>query len=292
MMDNIGIPYTKRNITINEIKSWLKDVDLFDARIKLCGVLGDPMVNPDCMEIIEFLIFEKQVRNLQMSTNAGTKTESWWSSLGLLSYDANKRFVCHFSIDGVDTNFYRKNVNNDHVWRNFLEYVGSGGSAVWQFIEFDYNKHEIPKARKIAKELGVEFVVRRSWRQTADKAEFKLTGTGLDHWNTIEKKASEGDYEKSNIVCRHKIENELFITAEGLLWPCCHLHDEHVSRKTNIISKVGLENDLRKKSFWDILNSEWFQTVLEESWDKNHPLHLSRCYLSCGDHGNRHVQIQ
>ena len=60
----------------------------------------------------------------------------------------------------------------------------------------------------------------------------------------------------ANIVCRHQIENELFITSEGKVWPCCNLQDEQVSGKMNIIEKIGLKNDLKETSFYEIIRSD------------------------------------
>ena len=90
-------------------------------------------------------------------------------------------------------------------------------------------------------------------------------------------------------MCRHQIENEIFITSEGKIWPCCHLHDEQVSGKTDILAKIGIQNDLNKSKFYDIITSEWYENILMESWMKTHPLHLPRCYLSCGDFAKRKV---
>ena len=48
-------------------------------------------------------------------------------------------------------------------------------------------------------------------------------------------------------------------------------------------------NNLNKRSIEVISNSLWYKTLLEESWTKNHFLHISRCHLTCGDSGKRAV---
>ena len=53
--------------------------------------------------------------------------------------------------------------------------------------------------------------------------------------------------------------------------------------------ELGLENDLKTHSFYDIIKSDWYEKTLIESWEKTHHLHLSRCYLSCGDFAKRKV---
>ena len=54
----------------------------------------------------------------------------------------------HWSIDGVTRNDYRENVNLNKTWDNFKTYKENGGHVIWQYIEFDYNKDEIPWQKK------------------------------------------------------------------------------------------------------------------------------------------------
>ena len=292
MMDNKGEYYYKGNITMSQMYDWFDDVNLKDARIKLCGVLGDPIINPDCVEICTYLILEKKVKSIEISTNGGMRTSKFWTELAELSKLSNKKLYVHWSIDGVTKNDYRENVNIDKVWENFYTYYNAGGKAIWQYIHFDYNADEIPLAKKKAKELGVELKIRVSWRNTADSAKFKSNESlkiDNDVYETVEKRARTGSYDKANIECRHQIENEIFVTSEGRIWPCCHLHDEQVSGKTNILKKLNLKNDLKNDKFYDIITSDWYNTTLMESWDKDHPLNIPRCYLSCGDFAKRKV---
>lgn len=292
MLDNEGKYYYKGNISIDQMIEWFDDVDLTNARIKLCGVLGDPIVNPDCYDICSYLMLEKKVRKIEISTNGGLRTEKFWTQMGELSAMSDNRMYIHWSIDGVTKNDYRENVDLEKVWQNFHTFHRAGGKCIWQYINFDYNKDEIPIAKDIAGTLGVELKIRVSWRNTAKKAKFKSTESfkiDSDNYETVKHRATTGEYEKANIVCRHKVENELFITSEGRVWPCCHLHDEQVSGEMDILTKVGIENDLNKKSFYDIVKSKWYRTTLEQSWEKSHPLHLPRCYITCGDFAKRKV---
>lgn len=291
MMDNKNISYYKGNVSLDQIISWFEFVDIKNSRIKLCGVLGDPIINPECVEICNYLIMEKKVRFIEISTNGGTRSSKFWKELAFLSKMTEKVYV-HWSIDGVTINDYRENVNLEKVWENFYIYYNHGGKCIWQYIHFDYNSHEIELAKELAKKLNIELKIRVSWRNTSDNAKFKSSEAfkiDNDNYEIVENRARSGDYDFSNIVCRHKMQNEIFITSEGYLWPCCHLHDEQVSRKTDIIKMLNLDNNLNDKKFLDILNSEWYTNILEESWNKNHKYHLPRCYLTCGDNGKRKV---
>ena len=53
MLDNKGVDYYKGNISYDEIVKWFKPLDLSETKIKLCGVLGDPIVNPELEDILD-----------------------------------------------------------------------------------------------------------------------------------------------------------------------------------------------------------------------------------------------
>ena len=84
ILDNKGVGYIKQNIKLYDIEKWFKDVNLNDTKIKMCGVLGDPMINPELYEILFYFLYEKNVRDIEMSTNGGTRTEEFWKELGTL----------------------------------------------------------------------------------------------------------------------------------------------------------------------------------------------------------------
>ena len=45
MMDNRGQYYFKGNISMHQMNDWFDEVDLKNARIKLCGVLGLSLIH-------------------------------------------------------------------------------------------------------------------------------------------------------------------------------------------------------------------------------------------------------
>ena len=297
ILDNQRKYYYKGNLLLDDIIDWFEPLDISNTKIKMCGVLGDPMINPELYEIIFYFLYEKNVRDLEMSTNGGTRSTQFWKDLGLLSKQSNKRFYIHWAVDGVTRNDYRENVILDRVWDNIHAYHSTGGNSIWQYIIFDYNENEIEMAREKAKENGMKFATRVSWRNTSEKA--KVTSKvankiDSDSYEVVEDRARSKQYEEARIVCRHKVKGEIYIGANKRLWPCCHLYDESIAHKNNDIEhlyeNIGHDfNDLTKRTIDDIIESDWYKNELEASWDKIHPLHLPRCYLTCGDDGKRAV---
>ena len=53
--------------------------DYDGVEFKFCGVLGDPIVHPQCLEICEWL--GSKGGNVIISTNGGYNTPEWWSKL-------------------------------------------------------------------------------------------------------------------------------------------------------------------------------------------------------------------
>jgi hypothetical protein len=100
---------------------------------------------------------------LQMHTNGGMRNPEWWARLGAVfakrSQLAMDCWRIIFSIDGLeDTNhLYRRNVKWDNLMANAKAFIDAGGKAVWEFLIFEHNEHQIEAARSLSEELG--FVV-------------------------------------------------------------------------------------------------------------------------------------
>ena len=123
MLDNDNFFYEKTDITLENCEDWFDGVDLTDTKIKACGVLGDPIANPELYEILWFFLFEKKIRDLEISTNGGLRTESYWGEMGMMSRMSEGRMNVHWSIDGATRNDYRENVSLDKVLGNRLQSI-------------------------------------------------------------------------------------------------------------------------------------------------------------------------
>lgn len=156
-------------ITLDKFKKYfpphiIKQCKLF----LLCGVHGDPIMAKDVYEICKYIEENSTSKTaLQMHTNGGVRDIEWWNKLGELFSKRSKKNVWRviFSIDGLeDTNhIYRRNVNWKKLMDNAQTYIDAGGVAIWEYLIFKHNEHQLELAEKTALELGFKkFIPKRA----------------------------------------------------------------------------------------------------------------------------------
>jgi MoaA/NifB/PqqE/SkfB family radical SAM enzyme len=170
-------------ITLEKFKEYFPPTLLSGlVKIMFCGTQGDPCMASNTLEICEYILESTKVKKtswwkpkkkdefvLQMHTNGGMRTPEWWSKLGTVFSQRSPRDLSSwrviFSIDGLeDTNhIYRRNVKWKNLMANAKAFIDAGGNAVWEYLIFEHNEHQIEEARKLANDLGfVLFVPKKS----------------------------------------------------------------------------------------------------------------------------------
>lgn len=290
------------NLTLEQIQTWFPNPK--NIQFKFCGVLGDPIVNPECIEITKYLV--DNGGKIQYSTNGGRNSTDWWSELGRLGIDV------HFCVDGTETNhIYRVNTNYKIIKRNMQAYSEAGGKATWVYIVFDHNEHEVNEAQQLAQQLGFKFATRTGMRNSYhnwiaqigkknQKVEKIITTTGakqhskvdvvkkLDNFIQNENKSQE-QIEKivNTIDCKYYHGHEIFIGADSTLWPCCFLYDSNFNNRDKIREKYSIYpknwNSLNIYTINQILETEYYKQTLKDSWDPFHKIHIARCIRTCAN---------
>ena len=281
--------------------------------ISMCGAYGDPILAQDLLEIIEYMHFNNPNLIIDIYTNGGVRQASWWERLARVI--GNGRVI--FGIDGLeDTNhIYRRGTVFTLILRNVKAFIQAGGRAQWDFIVFKHNEHQVEQARKLSVELGFEaFQVKRTKRfckvlYKEDPAfegsneefgkypvyDFNGQKSGYielpdnpnyrnDSLKTLEiliKDFGSLDqyFDKTTIDCKVRRNRGVFISATGLVYPCCWVYDQANRRilfnATNSL-ELGVENILRdiggihrisakEYPLKDIVEGEFFKRI-EESW--------------------------
>ena len=256
-LQSLDLNWFKNNLTPDTIKGLNK--------IFFCGNVGDPAATPELLEIIAYLKKHNAELIIGLNTNGGLKTAEWWHTLGHL---LNGKFdYCVFSIDGLeDTNhLYRVNVEWKKIMENVRAFISAGGSAHWDMLVFDHNKHQIDSASRLAKELGF------TWFRTKETDRWDIYKT-----SKLLKPASlyePVDYESATPHCEKDRDHSIFLDYTGKWWPCCHMAEAYF----NI---VGYEKHKDIRQYSNIELFDQYQQKLVSN-----PFYV--CRRACGSVGKR-----
>ena len=282
---NDGYPET--NLTIEQIKKiFTRDFLLQLETIWLNGNLGDPMMNSELIEIIKF--FKDHNPNLKISihTNGSIRNQNFWNELATL------KIQVIFHIDGLeDTNhLYRQGIEFKKIINNAQVYINSGGEAVWGFIIFDHNKHQLEECKQLSIKMGfINFYTIDDDRNTGPVYD---TNGNLVH--VMGNYQGETNFEilfhkkktdmvllediiqdrtpKSIKTCWAKQHKSIYIAANGEVSPCCKLaffprtygKGEYHEAANAQIQKILLKNNAIEIPLEQCI--DWFNNV-QKSWD-------------------------
>jgi MoaA/NifB/PqqE/SkfB family radical SAM enzyme len=222
------------HLTIEQIKE-LVDVETIKNLDKLymCGDYGDPAAGRHTLEIFKYFRSINPTITLGMHTNGGLRNVNWWQELAEIMYrdvPYPQEYVI-FSIDGLaDTNhIYRINVNWEKVMTNARAFISAGGRAHWEMLVFEHNQHQVDQAEQTAKDMGFKwFRAKVSKRFKTHPIEFLRPPEAWKDPNVT----------AGNIDCQAIKESSLYISAKGIIYPCCWLGtSENSIDKFNSIKK-------------------------------------------------------
>ena len=265
-------------------------------RFYSCGVLGDGSMNPECLEIYEYV---KRCGNshLSLNTNGGARATDFWKELAKLDVEVT------FSIDGLeDTNhLYRRNVKWDRLINNVETFMSAGGKANWDFLIFKHNEHQIEQAEALSKKLGFidfrkkyttrwnDFNSDGDWIQREsiqvndyklEKVAKKTEAPGL-HITQKSKITDTFITRKINCFSFHKNKSEIYIAANGDVSPCCWLGDLKIHEAKNIINDYTKVN-INHCDLDEILSGDFFKELANGIEGQQNAYRLQTCYHTCG----------
>lgn len=295
--------YPDAELTLEQIQHILNPEILKNInRVLFNGNLGDFAVARDALPIAHWLA-EHNVK-IHINTNGSMHSADWWAEL------VRPNISVGFALDGLaDThNLYRQDTNWHTVIRNAQAFIAAGGRAIWRFIPFNHNQHQEQECRRLASELG--FIKFENIDEGRNRGPVYTRDGTFSHWlgqpfteqertnppkiqNLLESHLtwfdpktvkSEKDTQPLNLICQHKRQKEIYIAADGTVWPCCFLGFYPATMKhpgnEQLLPLVAENNALE----YDLAHCiAWFDRV-EETWARDSIAdgRLYGCVNSCG----------
>lgn len=276
-------------ITLDQFKQWFSEDFIKQLNtLFMCGNLGDPIIAQDCAEIFKYLRETNPTISLSMHTNGSARTADFWKTLASL----NVRVT--FGIDGSsDTHkLYRIGTDYHQILRNATTFIQAGGHAEWHMLVFKHNESEVDSCRSISEELGFKvFQTKHTSRFTEEKFHVLDDAGRTTHLleptehsiQMIPKvKAAMADTTPKNIHCKAKQYNQLYISSDGTVSPCCWLDFGWILPKQDsridYMDMVGFFPNLNRQTMQEIFDSGHFQKI-EDTWAVKP---LMECSRQCG----------
>ena len=290
----------KRHLTYEQIQFLFADIKTIQ-RVILCGVVGDSLMNPSIFNIVEFI--SNISEELFIDTNGSIRSEEFWGELGKLS--KKKNITISFAIDGLeDTNhIYRVNTDFNKIIQNATAYINAGGRAVWKYIVFKHNEHQIEEANAFATKLGFEvFTTEHSSRWDRDDIDHIINNNPILQPSSLVqnklqyKMKGVGDagveYTTTQCIsCKSLTRSHVFVDANFDLWPCCFFGSEvrEFNRKIywdpywkSIEDMYGENfNNLNTTNLATLLEHPYFIKTLPASWESTTQQYL--CKIFCNE---------
>lgn len=159
-------------ITLDKFKSYFPPTIIKKCHLILfCGVHGDPCTARDTLEICQYIHDCSKSTAVRINTNGGMRRPDWWAEMGKLfslhniDRPGDPHWEIVFSIDGLENtnHLYRRNVDWKILIDNVKAFINEGGYAVWDYLIFKHNEHQIEDAYNFSKELNFrDFVPKKA----------------------------------------------------------------------------------------------------------------------------------
>ena len=205
----------KDELSLQDIKQSI-DTTIISGLVSVIfkGTTGDPIIAKDFLNIVQHFKQHNPKIKVWIATNGGLHNDAYWQRLAeiLNSYD---KVV--FGIDGLaDTHsMYRIGTDYDKVLANAKTFIAHGGNAHWQFIKFQHNQHQWHDCEQLSQQLAFSnFITLHSDRNFVETSLYPADDQTV--------RVPTGC-----VSCMSVNKKELFVYADGSVYPCCYLGGLH-----------------------------------------------------------------
>jgi len=265
----------------------------------LNGNLGDAVMNPDTVAIIEYFKQHSPDIEIMMSTNGGARSAQYWQDLARLGV------YVFFCLDGLEDthSLYRRNTLYSTVLRNAQIFIAAGGAAAWKFITFDHNRHQLETARQLSEQLGFRYFHAEPDQSRIASPVFDSSGSwqynigqpGPDFTAKTISQLIQGAERLRNhtqepqsavkqpIQCEVKQSRSVYVNSLGHVYPCCYIgHNPETfwGRQSHQLTRPLIQNNSALEHTLEQC-IKWFDRV-EHSWDQ--PTFAQGRLVECNQH--------
>ena len=270
----------KNSLTVDDLVHGIDD-KYWDTikTIVHSGTTGEPTLNKQILQILEYEIAKCPNAYYVIHSNGDTYNPEWWKNLGKLL--SGVKHELQFGIDGLeDTHaLYRVGTDYNRIMANARAFIAGGGYALWQFIHFKHNQHQLAEAKALALKYGFSgFKPLRSTRFNYQKI---VQPNGLQYLLEPSDITPEPDLDDPthmttgldsrtvDLKCNSIEESTVYIYADGTVWPCTYLGGIHLFQarsvhnaidwsiiKKHVITPYGPLPNIKDRKLSEIFSSE------------------------------------
>ena len=288
----------KQIVEVETVKNLLSSDSMSSlTTLEFCGSIDEPLIHPQIFEILDVAYSINPNYNITIHTNASLRSVDDWKQLATVLQKFKSHDV-HFSIDGLeDTHaIYRQWTDYNKILKNASAFIQAGGNAIWQYLIFPWNEHQVQDAKNKSDELGFN-----KFHKRHDRSHVSADGLEMIQSMKQQNKKSTGGYnpkdysvtEMLEINCNSIKNNMYFLSYDSKLWPCCFIpNGRYMAEPVPSFLKQRLDdnygadfNDLTKHTADDIIKHRFFSADLIDSFDNKIDTSicgkLTRCVDTC-----------
>lgn len=270
-----------------------KMTNLRDVTIE--GDKGDPLMHPKINVLLDKILSHPSRPRIALVTNGCIRDIKWWRELGARRA---QRLEVTFSIDGLEDTYhlYRRGLDYHKVIENARAFIDAGGHAIWKFLTFEHNQHQIDDAMRLSKELGFtsfnwapshmsRFHGRPAWEIKDQQGNYEIRpATVISTGDTRTTGKGRAIDPVPQRLCPNLSRGHIYVNYQGMVIPCCMMHfdtklnyfgTDHLSQLTGGVEK----QNLNLHSLQQVLENEFFSNNLIHSL-KSGNWHFN-CIRSC-----------
>lgn len=248
----------QHHLTISQIQKHFSDRVIKGLdKVFMCGNYGDPAAGKYTLDIYRWFRDINPNITLGMNTNGALQTTFFWHELGRMLNQSQDYVI--FSIDGLeDTNpVYRVNSNWNKLMANIEAFVSAGGNAHWDMLVYRHNQHQVDACEQLARDMGFKWFRAKVSKRPLIKNLESPTG-----WNPV-------SITPGKIKCHAITEKSAFITAQGILSPCCWLGEKKVVPESDFKNiKISWDTDKSNSVCKSVCSTNTNKTRFTSQWQR------------------------